>query len=197
MRYRTVYADPPWPYDNVDGPRAAPGHRPNSWDRVTGSVSSANRYGAMSIDELKALPIGPLVERPAHLYLWTTNSFMVEAHEIARAWGFEPKTILTWVKVKPDGSPSMKAGYYYRGATEHLLFAVRGSLRLAGPCRPTAYLLPRAAHSVKPDCFYDLIEEQSPGPYLELFARRPRAAWDQWGNQINSTVTFEGDRCAT
>ena len=51
------------------------------------------------------------------------------------------------------------------------------------------------AHSVKPDCFYDLIEEQSPGPYLELFARRPRAAWDQWGNQINSTVTFEGDRC--
>ena len=91
----------------------------------------------------------------------------------------------------------MKAGYYYRGATEHLLFAVRGSLRLAGPCRPTAYLLPRVAHSVKPDCFYDLIEEQSPGPYLELFARRPRAAWDQWGNQINSTVTFEGDRCAT
>ena len=85
----------------------------------------------------------------------------------------------------------MKTGYYFRSATEHLLFAVRGILRLAGPCRPTAYLLPRQPHSVKPDFFYDLIEEQSPGPCLELFARRPRAGWSQWGNQIESTFTFE------
>ena len=189
--YSTIYADPPWPYDNVDGPRAAPGHRPNSWNKVTGSVSSAGRYGSMSIREIEALPVREAAVNAAHLYLWTTNSFLVEAHEIVGAWGFVPKTVLTWVKVKADGSPSMKTGYYYRSATEHLLFAVRGSLRLAGPCRPTAYLLPRAPHSVKPDFFYDLIEEQSPGPYLELFARRPRAGWDQWGNQIDSTFTFE------
>ena len=52
-------------------------------------------------------------------------------------------------------------------------------------------LVAAGTHSVKPDFFYDLIEEQSPGPYLELFARRPRAGWDQWGNQIDSTFTFE------
>ena len=141
---------------------------------------------------------GGLTRKEANWPTWatrpirrTTNSFLVEAHEIVGAWGFVPKTVLTWVKVKADGSPSMKTGYYYRSATEHLLFAVRGSLRLAGPCRPTAYLLPRAPHSVKPDFFYDLIEEQSPGPYLELCARRPRPGWDQWGNQIDSIFTFE------
>lgn len=185
MKFNTVLCDPPWPYDNVDGPRAAPDHRPNSWSGVTGCAGSAGRYGSMSIAKIKAIPVPAAISRPAHLYLWTTNSFLVEAHEIARAWGFVPKTLLTWIKTKADGTPSMKTGYYYRSATEHILFAVRGSLRLAGPCRPTAYMLPRQPHSVKPDFFYDLIEEQSPGPYLELFARRPREGWTAVGNGID------------
>ena len=140
----------------------------------------------MSIDQLKALPIKACIEPKAHLYLWTTNSFLVEAHEIARAWGFMPKTLLTWVKIKDAvrQEPSMKTGFYCRSATEHILFAVRGKLRLSGPLRPTAYLLPRLPHSVKPPFFYYLIEEQSPGPYLELFARRSRPHWDSWGNQV-------------
>jgi N6-adenosine-specific RNA methylase IME4 len=76
-------------------------------------------------------------------------------------------------------------GYYSRGATEHCLFAVRGSLRLrAKRALPTAYFWPRTAHSVKPDTFYDLVEEASPGPYLELFARRQRLGWDAIGDEI-------------
>jgi len=185
MLFKTIVADPPWPYDNVKGPQSAPDHRPNSWNTDTGAVSSALRYGSMSMTELKALPVKEFTEKPAHLYLWTTNSFMVEAHELARAWGFVPKTIITWTKLKPDGSPSMKTGYYYRGATEHCLFGVRGTLRLSGPARPTAFLSPRLPHSVKPGWFYDLVEEQSPGPYLELFARRARDGWSHWGDQIN------------
>jgi N6-adenosine-specific RNA methylase IME4 len=41
----------------------------------------------------------------------------------------------------------------------------------------------RAAHSAKPEAFLDLVEETSPGPYLELFARRNRLGWDTWGNE--------------
>ena len=62
---------------------------------------------------------------------------------------------------------------------------MRGKLRLLGGPAPTAYLLPRLPHSVKPDFFYDLIEKESPGPYVELFARKPREGWDRWGNEVD------------
>ena len=38
-------------------------------------------------------------------------------------------------------------------------------------------------HSRKPDAFMDLVEQVSPGPYLELFARRQRLGWDTYGNE--------------
>jgi N6-adenosine-specific RNA methylase IME4 len=47
---------------------------------------------------------------------------------------------------------------------------------------------PRGRHSVKPDAFYDLVEQVSPGPYLELFARRQRLGWDTWGNEALNHV---------
>jgi N6-adenosine-specific RNA methylase IME4 len=40
---------------------------------------------------------------------------------------------------------------------------------------------PRSFHSVKPAAFLDLVEQVSPGPYVELFARAPRLGWDSWG----------------
>jgi N6-adenosine-specific RNA methylase IME4 len=186
-KFKTIVADPPWPYDNVDGPRAAPDHRPNSWNGATGAVGSALRYGSMSMGALKALQVSALTEKPAHLYLWTTNSFMVEAHDLARAWGFVPKTIITWGKMKQDGTPSMKAGFYYRGATEHVLFGVRGSMRLNGLPAPTLRLSPRLAHSVKPEWFYEMVQTQSPEPYLEIFSRKTRLGWSTWGNQVPDT----------
>ncbi len=182
MKFKTIVADPPWPYDNKDGPRAAPEHRPNSWS--TSCAGSAPRYGSMTMPELMAMKVADAAEAAAHLYLWTTNSFMVEAHDLARAWGFRPKTVLTWGKMKPDGTPSMKTGYYFRGATEHVLFCVRGTLRLLGGACPTLHLSPRLPHSVKPEWFYAMVEQQSPGPYLELFARSTRLGWSSWGNEV-------------
>lgn len=193
-KYKSILADPPWPY-KIEGPRAAPAHRPNSWDGVTGSVSSALRYGSMSMNELKNLAVEKYADDNAHLYLWTTNAFMVEAHELAEAWGFDPKTIITWVKIRQDdGKPSMKTGYYYRGATEHILFAVRGSLRLQGNPHPTAILHERLPHSRKPGYVQSMIEKQSPGPHLEIFARPlsplfpKREEWDVWGDEIGFDV---------
>jgi N6-adenosine-specific RNA methylase IME4 len=86
----------------------------------------------------------------------------------------------------------MKTGYYFRGATEHVVFAVRGSLKLTSTRGvSTAFLHPRTPHSVKPDAFYSLIEECSPGPYLELFARRTRPGWSVWGNQVESDIALK------
>lgn len=47
---------------------------------------------------------------------------------------------------------------------------------------------PRGAHSAKPEAFQDLVEQVSPGPYVELFARRDRLGWDTWGNESLGTA---------
>ena len=189
-KYKTIVADPPWPYKSPGQIGQTLEHRPNRDKGISKEgAGSVARYGSMTMDELSKLSIENLAEDNAHLYLWTTNSFMEKAYPLARAWGFEPKTIITWTKTKKsNGKPSMKMGYYYRGATEHCLFCVRGSLRLAGIAEPTAIFSPRISHSTKPDCFYDMVERQSPSPRLELFARRKRDGWDSWGNEVDSDV---------
>lgn len=39
-------------------------------------------------------------------------------------------------------------------------------------------------HSEKPDEFYGIVEELSPGSYLELFGRRTREGWTVVGDQV-------------
>ena len=188
MTFKTIIADPPWQYDAPGQFGCTLEHRPNR-DKTKNRLGSGSksRYGSMSLGEIKELPVRELVSSDAHLYLWTTNSMLVEAHEVARAWGFDPKTVITWVKVRhSDGEPSMKMGYYYRSATEHCLFAVKGRLRLHGPARPTAFFHPRLEHSRKPPTIHEWAEEQSPGPYLELFARQDRDGWVCLGSELDS-----------
>ncbi len=189
-KFGTILADPAWPYRS---PRAVVGNggrgNPDGHAKDITQVDASAHYPVMTLEEIKALPVEEVAADAAHLYLWTTNAFMVEAHDVARAWGFQPKTILTWVKLKLDRPEvSMKTGHWYRSATEHIVFGVRGSQRLLGSAVPTAYLLPRLPHSEKPEFFYKLVEAQSPGPYLELFARRRWPGWDAWGNEIESTI---------
>jgi N6-adenosine-specific RNA methylase IME4 len=189
--YSTIVADPPWPYADAGAAHSTIVTKVKR-DGTAGKAVAIRDYSVMSIADLCAMPVSDLAARNAHLYMWTTNAFMVEAHEICRAWGFKPKTILTWVKTHQDDPArvSMKTGYYFRGATEHVIFAVRGSLPLAvDEGIPTAFLWPRiGAHSAKPDAFGDLVERVSPGPYVELFCRRPRLGWDHWGHGYEMTA---------
>lgn len=126
-KYKTIIADPPWKYEGR-GPASAKEHRPNSYGAAP---SSEERYGAMTMEELKQLPIKNMSEDKAHLYLWVTNAFIERGWQLCKDWGFEPKTVVTWGKLRrADGKPSMKTGYYFRGATEHFIFATKGNLRL-------------------------------------------------------------------
>lgn len=188
--FRTIVADPPWPYETATkGTRALPAQQVADGSRLQRPVSDWT-YEPMPMDEILALPVSDVAGPSAHLYLWVTNSFIAEGLEVVKAWGFTYKTMLTWAKTQ-QGYPiraSMKSGYYFRGATEHVLFGVRGSCPPPdGLALPTAYLWPRLArHSEKPHEFYsEVAEPMSPEPRLEMFARGYRHGWTTWGAQAD------------
>ena len=173
-KYRTLVADPPW---------AAVLRAPRRFD---GHENEYNSYGTMTDAELMSMPVGLWGEDNAHLYLWCLNSNIAQAHKVAAAWGFEVKTLITWVKGRIEGNRLIQhigLGHYYRNSTEHVIFAVRGSLGTLHDDVSTAFIAPRKEHSEKPAAFYDMVERMSPGPYLDVFARTQRFNWDTFGNE--------------
>ena len=171
--YSTILADPPWQFQNRTG-KVAPEHR-----RLL-------RYPTMELKEIMELPVSKLAAAQSHLYLWVPNALLLEGLKVMEAWGFTYKTNIVWCKVRKDGGPDGRGvGFYFRNVTELILFGVKGSMRTLQPGRTQVNLLAtrKREHSRKPDEIFDIIEECSPGPYLELFARFPRAGWHQWGNE--------------
>ena len=177
-KYQTVYADPPWQFQNRTG-KVAPEHK------------RLNRYPTMTLEDIKALPVADTLAEKAHLYLWVPNALLPDGLEVLEAWGFEYKSNLVWEKVRHDGGPDGRGvGFYFRNVTELLLFGVKGkNNRTLDPGRSQVNLIRsmKREHSRKPDEFVDLIERCSPGPYLEMFARGDRENWDMWGNQADET----------
>jgi N6-adenosine-specific RNA methylase IME4 len=170
-RYRTIVADPPWQV-----------RTPKGWD--SNETTNAIAYPMMTVSEIAALPVRAMADDPCHLYLWTVQKYVDDAYDVARAWGFEPKILLTWCK--PQGK---MLGGLYASTTEFCLFARRGVDGVRGPRHPTTWWeWPRGAHSAKPEAFQDIVESVSPGPYVELFARRARFGWDYWGDQSLGTA---------
>lgn len=180
-RYGTILVDPPWRFINRTG-KMAPEHR------------RLKRYETMSTEEIMDLPVAAHAAPQSHLYLWTPNALIADAMRIMGAWGFTYKTNIVWLKVRKDGEPDGRGvGFYFRNVTELILFGVRGKLRTLGPGRSqvNAIITRKEEHSRKPDEQYDIIEACSPGPYLELFARKKREGWVSWGDQAE---TYEESR---
>jgi N6-adenosine-specific RNA methylase IME4 len=166
--YRCIAVDPPWALQ-------APG---------LGWGSDARRhYALMTVEEIKALPVQELADPTGcHLWLWAICSMVEEAHQVARAWGFRPVTMLTWCKT---GQPGV--GHYVRVNTEHVILATMGEPMTPAE-KPMAswFTAPRThsgrfAHSRKPGAAFDLFEQVSPGPRVELFQRQGRLGWDGHG----------------
>ena len=177
-RFRTILADPPWRFQNSTG-KVAPEHK------------RLSRYGTMTLDAIKELPVSRVAADVGHLYLWVPNALLPEGIEVLRAWGFQYKSNIVWHKVRKDGgSDGRGVGFYFRNVTELLLFGVRGkNARTLAPGRRQVNLFAtrKREHSRKPDEQYEIIEACSPGPYLELFARGARPKWAVWGNQADDT----------
>jgi N6-adenosine-specific RNA methylase IME4 len=132
----------------------------------------------MALEDICALPVADLALRDAHLYLWTTNRFLRAAYDVAEAWGFTVTKPLVWVK-----EPMGFMGRPFTSCAEFVLVCKRGSLRHTGSAGRQWWQWKRGEHSAKPEAFLDIVESVSPGPYLEMFARRNRLGWDTWGNQ--------------
>jgi N6-adenosine-specific RNA methylase IME4 len=175
-KFSTILIDPPWRFQNRTG-KVAPEHK------------RLHRYETMSFEEIADLPVATVAKDKSHLYMWCPNALLLEGLQIMKAWGFKYKTNIVWYKVRKDGGPDGRGvGFYFRNVTELLLFGVRGNMRTLKPGRTQVNVIVKRKqeHSRKPLEAYQLIEECSPGPFLELFARERVAGWTQWGDQVDS-----------
>lgn len=162
MKFGTVYADPPWQYGN-QATRA----------------STDDHYGTMTVDDLCLMPVADLAADDAHLHLWTTNGFLPDAFRVISAWGFEYRSCFVWVK------PQMGIGNYWRVSHEFLLLGIRGDAKRFNSRSLKSWgEFKRRRHSAKPEQVREMIEQASPGPYLEMFGRSPAPGWTVMGNQI-------------
>jgi N6-adenosine-specific RNA methylase IME4 len=219
MIYHTIVADPPWQYRN-------------KLDMSDGVERSAmSQYSTMTLPDIQnfltfslvttilreGYPVSPYYEDrwtdariadviapDAHLWLWVTNPFLIDGSgaAVAKAWGFEPKALCTWVKGRltivelEDGTfkPSFKhhlgMGRYVRGCTEHMLFCVRGKGQTLVQDKgvPNYFFAKRTEHSAKPDEAFALVRRVSPGPYLSIFERTWREGFDAIGNELPEAV---------
>jgi N6-adenosine-specific RNA methylase IME4 len=166
-KYHVIVMDPPWKYDN----RAKDiTHR------------AANPYPDMTIEEIRGWEkdnggIPALALDDCILWLWTTNAHVKQAHELAEAWGFEVKTILTWVKSK------MGTGDWLRGKSEHCLMCIKGKPIINLTNQTTILNGPLREHSRKPDEFYKMVDELCPGKKIDIFSREQRKGWMTYGNE--------------
>lgn len=167
--FRVIVADPPWHYGKRVNDATHRGDLP---------------YPSMATEAICALPVEGVAHDDAILWLWTTNAHMRDAYDVIAAWGFEPKTILTWVKNR------IGLGDWLRGQTEHCILAVRGKPVVTLTNQTTVIHGPVREHSRKPDEFYEMVEALCPGSKVEMFCRTPRDGWARWGAE---TEKFEAD----
>ncbi len=174
LKFGTILADPPWQFSNRTG-KVAPEHK------------RLNRYSTMTLKDICGIPVKDIADSPSHLYLWVPNALLKEGLLVMESWGFEYKTNIVWQKIRKDGEPDGRGvGFYFRNTTELLLFGVKGkNARTLKRGRTQVNVLKtrKREHSRKPDEQYEIIQDCSWGPCLELFARGPREGWYVWGNQ--------------
>lgn len=166
--YPVIVADPPWQYD----------------DALNGSMNRGLEYPTMELAEICALQLP--AAKDCILWLWTTKSHLLDgsAAAVMKAWGFAPRSMLTWVK------SNMGLGRWLRNRCEFAILAIRGNPAVDLHSQEDVLLQtgPRLRHSEKPPEFFALVESLCPaGPKLEMFARAPRAGWVTTGSGLPKT----------
>ena len=179
MRFRTILADPPWQF--------------LSWSEKGQERGAAGHYATQSTRWVSRLPVEHVAEKDCTLLLWAVNPRLPDAFAVMEAWGFEFKSMLTWVKMSRAAAPRIGLGYHARSCTEHLMVGACGKAPApqVGDRPNGVFFCPPGEHSAKPDYQYTLAEHY-PGPYLELFHRpragglfEPRVGWTFLGNGVD------------
>lgn len=184
-RYTVLVVDPPWSYGSkTDLPTTAMAQ----YDTMGHNGKEVNRRTGAGVETIiEATPVRDMADEHAHLYLWTTNPKLPFAFRVMEAWGFVYKTTLTWVKTRRDGGVSGGGmGWFFRGATEHVLFGVKGNKPIpAAMRRPNVVMAETTEHSAKPVEFYEMLRGLYPPDerMIDLYARRAHDRFDAWGNE--------------
>jgi N6-adenosine-specific RNA methylase IME4 len=147
-------------------------------------VGAEQHYSLMSVESICALRVDQLAVEDAHLWLWVTNATLHAGHHVMEAWGFSYRSCLTWIK------PRFGLGNYLRNSTEHVLFGIRGRAPIQFRSQGTWFWASMQEHSHKPEEIFAIVQRCSPGPYLELFARRKQPGWHVWGNEVTCDVAL-------
>lgn len=110
-KYPTIVADPPWPFET----RSAKGK----------GRSPERHYGRMTLDDIKALPVGEIAADDCALFPWTSTPLLPECIEVMRTWGFKYATIgFNWFKETPTRTKlHFGLGYYTRSGSESACWA--------------------------------------------------------------------------
>jgi N6-adenosine-specific RNA methylase IME4 len=173
-KFQTIVIDPPWPMEKID--------------RDTRPNQVGFDYPTMSEEDLMDWPLSKFAADNCHLYLWTTHRFLPMAMRLAEHWGFTYQCLMTWVK-NVGMTP-----YSWMYSTEHVLFCRRGFLSLEKLGMRLDFRANVREHSRKPDIFYEIVRQASPGPRLDMFSREPREGFEQHGNEA---AKFQGVTAST
>lgn len=188
--YAAIVADPPWHF------RARTALQMSNWK----SRRDAERhYAVLGVEDIMAMPVRDLAAKDGcHLFLWVTGPCLRQAFDVIDAWGFRYSAVaFTWIKLKrrydahqlcmlrtTEADLHVGLGLTTRKNAEFVLLARRGNARRMAKDVREVILAPVREHSRKPEQVYSRVERYCAGPYLELFARRRRAGWHCWGDEI-------------
>lgn len=185
-KYGALLVDPPW---HFKARTALQMSNPGSRRDVE------RHYPVMSLADIKALPVGELAAKNAHLFICVTGPMLKVAFEVMEEWGFRYSSdVFVWIKTKRTRDPNqfdavrlaaddlhVGLGLTSRKNAEYVLLGRRGSPRRNAKDVRQVILAPRREHSRKPDEIFERIERYCDGPYCELFSRQTRPGWDTWG----------------
>ena len=89
-KYRLIYADPPWSYDNI---------------RTGGTLKSgaSQKYNVLTLQEICDLPISEVVHKDSVLFLWVTVPLLPYGFKVLESWGYTYKTAFFWRKIMSLG----------------------------------------------------------------------------------------------
>lgn len=167
MKYRTIVIDPPW------------NQRKTGLRKVRPKQGRDLNYAVMSIEEIKRFPINDFADSQCHIYLWTINKYLREAFDVLYAWNFRFHAVLVWKK------PTGVTPFSFQFVNEFVLFGYRGKFKIRKIGVPTTFEAKVRQHSRKPDILYQIAEDCSFPPRIDIFSREKRQGWDQWGNETS------------
>ncbi len=167
LKFKTVLCDPPWKIDFIKLKM-----RPNQIKMP---------YPTMTTEAIKAIPVSDIADAQCNLFLWTTHTSLPDALEVVKAWKFRYHCMLTWDKT--NGRPCMG----FKRDTEFVIYAYkrRITVKQKGEFIHTLFTEAATEHSRKPGLLYTILENNTPEPRIELFARARRAGWYCVGNAID------------